>query len=92
MDEDLIECFGIGGVLFTDQDDRKFYAEYQANDLNVKLGDCVRVKLEDDLQNDEDDFSFAQVLAIYERADEEMFIEVRWLHRDCEISPKHRKM
>jgi hypothetical protein len=90
MDDDLIECSGVGGVLFTDQDDRKFYAEYQANDLNVKLGDCVRIKIEDELQ--EDDFAFAQVLAIYERADEEMFIEARWLHRGCEISPQHRKM
>jgi hypothetical protein len=90
-EEDLIECNGIGGVLFTDQEDRKFFAEYQANDLCVKFGDCVRIKLEEDEINHED-FGFAQVLAIYEDKEEEMFIEVRWLLKDNEISAQHKKM
>jgi hypothetical protein len=91
MEDDLIECSGIGGVLFTDQEDRKFYAEYQANDLCVKLGDCARIKLEEDEINHED-FGFAQVLAIYESKDEELFIEVRWLLKENEIAPQHKKM
>lgn len=91
MDEELIDCNGVGGILFTDQEDRKFYAEYQVNDLNVKLGDCVRIKIEEDDINQED-FAFAQVLAIYEDSAEELFIEVRWMLKDNEISPQYKKM
>lgn len=89
-DEELIDCNGVGGILFVDQDDRKFYAEYQANDLNVKIGDCVRIKLAD--TSSDGQFGFAQILAIYERQDEEMYIEVRWLSQGHELAAKHRKM
>ena len=91
MDEELIDCIGIGGIVFTDQEERKFYAEYQVNDLNVKIGDCVRVKIEED-EISQEDFAFAQVLAVYERKDEEVYIEVRWLNRSSEIAVQHKKM
>ena len=91
-DEDnSIECNGVGAPVFSDQEERKFFIEYQACDLNVRLGDCVRIKLEGDDDNQCDDYTFGQVLAIYEDSNEEFFIEVRWFLQHNELTPAHKK-
>jgi hypothetical protein len=98
FEEDDIQCDGIGEILNTDEEGRKFYAAYQTCDLAVKLGDCVRINLEssdsskaDGYQETEDNekayeasFGFAQVLAIFETKDEEMLIEIRWFIKPSE--------
>jgi hypothetical protein len=90
-DEDLIECNGVGAPVFTDQENRKFYSEYSARHLNVKLGDCVRVNLEED-EACQQEVAFGQVLAIYEDSNEEFFVEIRWFLKGHEIKAAHKKM
>lgn len=95
-DGNMIVCDGLGPIVFTDADDRKFYTAYEMNNLTVRLGDCVRVNLEDDTAVGNETTcttcAFAQVLAIYVDAAEEMFIEVRWFLQPHELSSYHRKM
>ena len=89
QEEPLYECTCVGGVVFTDQENKNFYKEYRIDDLSVKVGDCVRLKLDFEVKGD--DFAFAQVLAIYDDADE-AFIEVRWFFKERELSSQHRRM
>ena len=92
----MIECNGIGEPVYIErkQEDsigRKFFEAYNLQDLVVNIGDNVRIKLDADAQTAED-FAFAQVLAIYEDADdEELFIEVRWYKVKNDLTPAHRK-
>lgn len=92
LEEGDIECTGIGPIVFTDQEDRKFYLEYHTKDLSVKFGECVRIKLEDDGIEGADSFAFGQVTAIFTDSAQEVFIEVRWFLLPHEISQKHRQM
>lgn len=85
----MLECSCIGPVVFTDDECRNFYLEYSIDDLSVKIGDCVRIKLDFEIKGD--DFAFGQVLAIYEDVDE-AFVEVRWFVKERELSSQHRKM
>jgi hypothetical protein len=78
VDENLIPCDGLGDILYTDDEGRKFYTAFQTCDLVVKHGDCVRVKLESESDDLGDSYSFGQVLAIFEDQDQEIWIEVRW--------------
>jgi len=89
---DSIACNGVGPSVFTDQEGKSFYMEYQAKDLSVKLGDCVRIKLETDGLENVDNFAFGQVLAIYIDAERDFYIEVRWFLLPHELSSKHSKM
>ncbi len=70
--EDEIFCEGIGAPVFVDRKDRQFFTSFRTANLGVKLGDFVRIGLSDN------SYGFAQVIAIYEDDQEEMFIEVRW--------------
>ena len=97
--QDNVECYGIGNAVFTDNDNKKFYIKYKTIDLEVMIGNCVRIKLETDeidhsKSNNEDQLSFAfgQVLAIYEDESEEMYIEVRWFNLESDIDAKQKKM
>lgn len=85
----MIECSCTGPAVFTDEEGKNFYLEYNLDDLTVKIGDCVRVKLDYEVKGD--DFAFGQVLAIYDD-DDEAFVEVRWFAKERELSPQHRKM
>jgi hypothetical protein len=90
-EEEQIECSGLDEPIFTDQEGNKFFTGYSASDLVVRLGDCVRVKLEDDDLAHEEAFAFAQVLAIYEDSSQLLYIEVRWFNLPSEITAAHRK-
>ena len=94
VEEDLIECYGVGDGVFVDQMDGKtFYTAFRTMDLSIQLGDCVRVKLEADTDDEvNDQFAFGQVLAIYEDSEEEIFVEIRWFLQEHEISPHHKKV
>jgi hypothetical protein len=87
-EENMVQCDGIGPIIFCDADDRKFYSGFELNGLVVKLGDCVRVTLQDDKEMDNNALScgFAQVLAIFVDAREEMFVEARWFLQPHELS------
>lgn len=74
--DDDIECTGLGGVILSDEEGRRFYTGFQLDSLSVHVGDCVRVHLE--VGSDDESSAFAQVLAVFENEDSEMFIEVRW--------------
>ena len=89
---DSIACNGVGSSVFTDQEGKTFYMEYQAKDLSVKLGDCVRIKLETDGLENADNFAFGQILAIYIDTERDFYIEVRWFLLPHELSSKHSKM
>jgi hypothetical protein len=94
-DGNMVVCDGVGPIVFTDTEERKFYTAFEMNNLTVRLGDCVRVNLEDDTaigSESESTCAFSQVLAIYVDANEEMFIEVRWFLQPNELSSYHRKM
>ena len=96
-DVNMIVCEGLGPIVFTDDEGRKFYTAYEMSNLVVRLGDCVRVNLEDDATTNAAELpstvcAFAQVLAIYVDTNEEMFIEVRWFLQPHELSSYHRKM
>ena len=94
-DEDMIRCDCIGALVFTDNDERKFYTAYTTCNLTVNLGDGVRVLLQDDKAEqgifNNPSFGFGQVVAIYE-LQEEVFVELRWFITTEELTPYHRKM
>lgn len=85
--EVLIDCNGIGNPVYCDPiDQKKFYLEFSIGDLRVKVGDCVRVRIQADSENENPSKknsrdidlrdAFGQVLAVFEDSNEEMFIEV----------------
>lgn len=88
----VIECNGIGEVVFTDSDAKKYFHAYKTKGLVVLVGNCVRILLEDDDSTAAEAQAFGQVLAIYEDAAEEMFIEVRWFHTELDVDKKAAKM
>jgi hypothetical protein len=48
------ECDPIGESLFTDLDGRKFYSGVVVHNLTVRIGDTVRVNLENDDEDEEE--------------------------------------
>lgn len=94
-DEDMVPCDCIGALVFTDNDERKFYTAYTTCNLTVNLGDCVRILLQDDKSEQSVNYcptyGFGQVVAIYE-LQEEVSIEVRWFTTPDELNSYHRKM
>lgn len=111
LDDEDIECDGVGDIVFEDAEDRKFFAAFRTADLTVQLGDVVRVKLESNEPAEASDgpnekkqkikpsddealpeFSFAQVLCIFEDSHEEVFVEVRWFLQEYELTDKQLKM
>lgn len=89
-EEAVKECSFIGDIVFTDEENKNFYMECCIDDLSVKVGDCVRLKL--DFDDKGDDYAFAQVLAIFVDEDDEAFVEVRWFIKERALSAHHRKM
>lgn len=90
--ESNIECEGIGDVVFSDSKNRQFYQSCQLSNLTVAVGDCARVTIERKHSYDEELFGFAQVLAIYEDADHEMFVEVRWFEVPSDLRKQERAL
>jgi len=92
-EEETIEGNGIGEPVFIDNENNKFFSSYQTSDLIIHLGECVRIKLEEDpADHCQESFAFGQVLAIYESSLEELVIEVRWFCQAHEVTPAHRKI
>jgi hypothetical protein len=88
----MIPCDGVGGIIFTDNDEKKFYTAFSTCNLTVNLGECVRVNLEDDLsQEGSFSFGFGQIVAIYEDKSEEFFVEIRWFIVPDELSSFYKK-
>ena len=94
MDEDGIfgECNPIGEPVFVDIDGNKFYSGVVVHNIVVKVGDCVAVRIEVDDET-QDDFSYCQVLAIYEDHDPErgVLFEARWFFVPEEVEFGSRK-
>ncbi len=90
-DSNIIECTGLGGILFQDDDNKRFYSGFQIDSLTVHVGECVRVQIEGEDEGDSN-FCVAQVLAIFETVEEEMFVEVRWFSLVDELPMKIRQM
>ena len=82
------ECDLIGDVLLTGLDDKKFYEGVRTHNVVVKVGDLVRVALDDD------DVGYGQVLAIYDEAFDEgegVHAEVRWFITPDELDTKEEE-
>ena len=90
MSQVFIECDPLGPVLLTGLDGKKFYRGILTHNVEVNIGDNVRVTLE------EGDVGYGQVLAIYDEADEEdgegVMVEVRWFSTPDELDNKKRKV
>jgi hypothetical protein len=89
-EEGVIQCDPIGDPVFTDLEGNKFYTELFVNNIIVRLGNSVRIKLEED--EDGHDTSFGQVLAIKHTKEDEVFVEIRWLLRPKEVVARRKKM
>lgn len=89
---EYLDAEGIGNPIFVDSlHDKKFFASYRTCNLTVEVGDCARIRME--ANDDEDEyFCYGQILAIYEDSTEEMFIEVRWFLMDDELSPQQKNL
>jgi len=83
LEDDEIECNGLNPV-FTDIDNNKFFSSYVSANLSVTVGDCARLLLASRGKDGDEEFGYAQVLAIYEDAEQELFIEVRWFLDDLD--------
>ena len=93
-EEVMVQCEGLGPIVFSDADDRKFYAGFELSGLIVQVGDCVRVTLQDDKElnsNNTLSCGFAQVLAVYVDSKEEMFVEARWFLQPHELGKSQLK-
>jgi hypothetical protein len=86
-----ITCDGIGNPVFTDNDNKKFFASYVSANLSVNVGDCARLQTES-ADDENQEFNYAQVLAIYEDANEEMFVEVRWFLDEYSLPDKKKEL
>lgn len=83
------ECHLIGDVLLTGLDGKKFYEGVRTHNVDVKVGNLVRVALDDD------DVGYGQVLAIFDEAFDEgegVHAEVRWFISPDELDTKRRKI
>lgn len=96
---DYIQCDPIGRPVHTDLNTKHhFYLECKINSIQVHVGDCVKVKLNSDddddheVLNDDDKVGFGQILAIYKQPDEEVFAEIRWFWMKNELKPKLLKL
>lgn len=81
-DEVFGECDPIGEPVFIDLDGKKYYWSIVVHNKTVSVGNCVRVVLE---QQDDDDgieknFGFCQILAIFDDPDPNkgVYTEARW--------------
>ena len=100
--QEFDECDYIGPVLFEDLDGRKFFSGARVHNMNVNVGDLVRVVLEDgeigDDKDMEDSYGFCQVLAIYDEKDTEVrqsegvHFEARWFSIPDELDAKRKKI
>lgn len=87
----FIECHAVGNPLFVDEDTQdKFFAELNVNELNIGIGDFVRIQL-DEPDASLENFAFGQVLSIFETTATDMFVEVRWMIKIKELSARAKK-
>jgi hypothetical protein len=72
-EEEEIECSGLGQSIYFDEELKdKFWISCIVADLTIKIGDCVRIRLE------QNNYGYAQITAIYEDEKDEMKLEVQW--------------
>ena len=73
--------------------DNKFYAEVTFKSMRIKLGDFVKVSLEETSAG-QLSTSICQVLALYDDVEggSGIFMEARWFQTVAELSEKSRKM
>ena len=71
----------------------KFYAEVTFKGMRIKLGDFVKVSLEETCAG-QPSTSICQVLALYDDVEggSGIFMEARWFQTVAELSEKSRKM
>lgn len=87
--DDFIDCYGVGDPIHVDaQSHVKYYVRLLVKDVEVFVGDCVRVKMDSDV----DEQAFGQVLAIFEDSEEYMFVEIRWFKVKRELDAKVIRM
>ena len=99
--QEFDQCDYIGPVLFEDLDGRKFFSGARVHNMNVSIGDLVRVVLEDGDTDDADmgdSFGYCQVLAIYDEKEsgthhgEGVHFEARWFSFPRELDAKRKKI
>jgi hypothetical protein len=99
--QEFDQCDYIGPVLFEDLDGRSFFSGARVHNMNVKIGDLVRVVLEDGDTDDADmgdSFGYCQVLAIYDEKESEtrrgegVHFEARWFSFPHELDAKRKKI
>jgi len=99
--QEFDQCDYIGPVLFEDLDGRKFFSGARVHNMNVSIGDLVRVVLEEGDTDDADmgdSFGFCQVLAIYDEKEsdtqrgEGVHFEARWFSFPHELDAKRKKI
>ena len=94
VDEEDVECDPVGEPVYVDATaKRMFYYGVIVKDNSIKLGDCVKIKIADEadeleknLDDNVDNCSVGQILAIYDDQKLGMMVEVRWFHETHEVS------
>ena len=72
--------------LQTDLNGNHFYTSFQSDKCKFTVGDCVRVQMNSDTLDElGEDFSFAQVVCIYEDSQGYVHAEVRWFNKIGEL-------
>lgn len=92
------ECELIDEPVFVDPTSKKiFYSGVIVKNNNVKIGDCVKVKLQNDDEpidsiiassNEVDKFFICQILAVYVDKLNGVMVEVRWYYESNEVLEK----
>lgn len=92
--EEFLDCEVPEESLLTDAHrGNKFYAEVTFKGMKIKLGDFVKVSLEDSCAG-QSSTSICQVLALYDDVEggSGIFMEARWFQTVAELSEKSRRM
>jgi hypothetical protein len=92
--EEFLDCEVPEESLLTDAHrGNKFYAEVTFKGMKIKLGDFVKVSLEESCAG-QSTTSICQVLALYDDVEggSGIFMEARWFQTVAELSEKSRRM
>jgi hypothetical protein len=92
--EEFLDCEVPEESLLTDAHrGNKFYAEVTFKGMKIKLGDFVKVSLEESCAG-QSSTSVCQVLALYDDVEggSGIFMEARWFQTVAELSEKSRRM
>ena len=89
-DDNDIECNGVGTSEYVSPDGTRFYLSVTFNNLEVSIGDMVRIN-PDATESVDDTFYIDQVLSFYEDSDEMMYAEVRWFEKPNDLPIVRKK-